>query len=399
MQSLVSERIKALRANPSAGAIRKMFEEGAALKAQYGEENVFDFSLGNPDLEPPAELTNAVKACAQDASAGRHGYMQNAGYAEARAAMAQKTAIEQGVSVKAEHIVMACGAAGALNVVLKALLNAGDEVIVLRPYFPEYEHFIENHGGKVIRVGTKDDFSLDVPAIAAACTEKTAALILNSPNNPTGRIYPERELKELAAALRAAGDSCGRLPFIIADEPYRAIVYEGKKVPPLFPLYENAAVVTSFAKSLSVPGERLGYIAVNPACAEAAEFTAACAFCTRILGFVNANAFFQKVIAQCWNAPVDYSPYEKRRSLVMSVMEEAGLHYAKPDGAFYLFVKVPDGWNGDDLAFTEHLKKFNILAAPGTGFGARGWFRIAFCVPENTILSSKEAFFKAVHSK
>ena len=399
MQSLVSERIRALCNNPEANAIRKMFEEGAALKAQYGAENVFDFSLGNPDLEPPIQLIQAVKALADDTAAGRHGYMPNAGWPEARAAMAQKTTREQGVPVTAEHIVMACGAAGALNVILKALLNAGDEVIVICPYFPEYERYIENHGGKIVRVGTKDDFSLDISAIAAACTPKTAALILNSPNNPTGRIYSAEELQELAAALYTVGEKCGRLPFIIADEPYRAITYDKKQVPPLFPLYENTAVVTSFAKSLSVPGERIGYIAVNPACAEAAGVAAACAFCTRILGFVNAPAFFQKVIAHNWNAPVDYSPYEKRRSLIMSVMDTAGLRYAVPDGAFYLFVKVPDDWNGDDRAFTEHLKKFNILAAPGTGFGARGWFRIAFCVSENTILSSKEAFYKAVHSQ
>ena len=294
---------------------------------------------------------------------------------------------------------MSCGAAGAINTVLKAVLNPDDEVIVPCPYFAEYDHYIANHGGIIRRVKTKDDFSLDIEAIKSACSQKTAAIIINSPNNPTGCIYSREEIQNLADALRSVQDRCGRLPFIISDEPYRAIVYDGKKVSPIFPIYENAAVVTSFAKNLSIPGERIGYIAINPACTEAAKLTEACTFCTRILGYVNAPAFFQKVIAKSWNAQCDYSPYKKRRNLIMSVMDYAGLQYQIPDGAFYLFVKVPARWNGDDIAFTSHLKQFNILCVPGTSFGTSGWFRIAFCVPENTILNSKEAFYKAVHSK
>ena len=399
MKSTVSERIKSLLENPNVGAIRKMFEDGAALKAKYGAENVFDFSLGNPDLEVPAELINAVKETALSTLAGRHGYMQNSGYEQTRKAMAEKTSLEQEVKVDFSNIIMSCGAAGAINTGLKAVLNPDDEVIVPCPYFAEYDHYIANHGGIIRRVKTKDDFSLDIEAIKSACSQKTAAIIINSPNNPTGCIYSREEIQNLADALRSVQDRCGRLPFIISDEPYRAIVYDGKKVSPIFPIYENAAVVTSFAKNLSIPGERIGYIAINPACTEAAKLTEACTFCTRILGYVNAPAFFQKVIAKSWNAQCDYSPYKKRRNLIMSVMDYAGLQYQIPDGAFYLFVKVPARWNGDDIAFTSHLKQFNILCVPGTSFGTSGWFRIAFCVPENTILNSKEAFYKAVHSK
>ncbi len=399
MKSTVSERIKSLLENPNVGAIRKMFEDGAALKAKYGAENVFDFSLGNPDLEPPSELVKAVKETALSTLAGRHGYMQNSGYEQTRKAMAEKTSLEQEVKVDFSNIIMSCGAAGAINTVLKAVLNPDDEVIVPCPYFAEYDHYIANHGGIIRCVKTKDDFSLDIEAIKSSCTPKTAAIIINSPNNPTGRVYTKDEIRSLADALHEMQDKCGRLPFIISDEPYRAIVYDGKKVSPIFPIYENAAVVTSFAKNLSIPGERIGYIAINPACTEAAKLTEACTFCTRILGYVNAPAFFQKVIAKRWNAQCDYSPYKKRRNLIMSVMDYAGLQYQIPDGAFYLFVKVPARWNGDDIAFTSHLKQFNILCVPGTSFGTSGWFRIAFCVPENTILNSKEAFYKAVRSK
>ncbi|MGI5092445.1 pyridoxal phosphate-dependent aminotransferase [Treponema socranskii] len=394
---MIAAYIRDLLESPKAGVIRKMFEEGARLKKKYGAENVYDFSLGNPDLDPPDSIARAIERIASDNSHGTHGYMPNAGYLLAREAMAKKTEAEQGVSVPATHVVMSCGAAGALNVVLKSLLNAGDEVIVPSPYFTEYDHYIRNHAGTIVRVKTKSDFSLDCNAIVNALTEKTAAVLINSPNNPTGRIYSADDIASLSAALREHGKKCGRMPYLICDEPYRAITYGGKKVPPVFPLYENAVIVTSFAKNLSLPGERIGYLALNPACPEADVFIAAAIFSTRILGYVNAPAFFQKVVASSWNAPCDYSPYEKRCTLLKEIMDYAGLEYAKPDGAFYLFVKVPDAWNGDDLAFTNHLKKYNILCAPGSGFGGEGWFRIAYCVSERTIIDSRDAFYKAVH--
>ena len=391
--------MKSILENPANGVIRKMFEEGALLKKKYGEDNVYDFSIGNPDLDPPAEVVEAIKEIAADTSPMCHGYMPNPGYMQARQAMAEKTSLEQGTAVPADCVIMSVGAAGAMNCVFKALLNVGDEVIVPAPYFAEYGHYCANHGGTLRPVPTKNDFSLDTDAIKAALTEKTAAVIINSPNNPTGRIYSREEIQALSAVLTAHGEKTGRYPYIVCDEPYRAITYGGKKVAPVFPEYRQAVVVTSFAKNLSVPGERIGYIAVNPASDDASEMVAACILATRILGFVNAPAFFQKVIARSWNARCDYSLYEKRCREIMEIMDYAGLQYAKPEGAFYLFVKVPEGWNGDDMAFTEHLKKFNILCAPGTGFGGKGWFRISYCVAEKTILNSKEAFYKAIHSK
>ena len=396
---MIARNMKSILENPANGVIRKMFEEGALLKKKYGEDNVYDFSIGNPDLDPPSEVVEAIEEIAADTSPMCHGYMPNPGYMQARQAMAEKTSLEQGTAVPADCVIMSVGAAGAMNCVFKALLNVGDEVIVPVPYFAEYVHYCANHGGTLRPVPTKNDFSLDTDAIKAALTEKTAAVIINSPNNPTGRIYSREEIQALSAVLTAHGEKTGRYPYIVCDEPYRAITYGGKKVAPVFPEYRQAVVVTSFAKNLSVPGERIGYIAVNPASDDASEMVAACILATRILGFVNAPAFFQKVIARSWNARCDYSLYEKRCREIMEIMDYAGLQYAKPEGAFYLFVKVPEGWNGDDMAFTEHLKKFNILCAPGTGFGGKGWFRISYCVAEKTILNSKEAFYKAIHSK
>ncbi|MCQ2597762.1 MAG: pyridoxal phosphate-dependent aminotransferase [Treponema sp.] len=392
---MIAKHVKQILESPSNGVIRKMFEEGALLKQKYGEDNVFDFSIGNPDLDPPKEVQVAIEKYAKDTSKGTHGYMPNAGYQFCRQAMADKTAKEQGVPVDFSNVVMCVGAGSALNVALKSLLNAGDEVIVPCPYFTEYDHYIHNHNGEIVRVPTKADFSLDIEAIKAALNEKTAAIIINSPNNPSGRIFSEEDMTALAAALKAFGEKSGRYPYIIADEPYRAITYGGKTVASVFPKYEYTIICTSFAKNLSVPGERIGYTCVNPACPEAKEVVAANIFCLRTMGFVNAPAFFQKVIAESWDAECDYSLYEKRRNELIEVMDYAGFEYAVPEGAFYLFVKVPEGWDGDDMAFTNHLKKFNILCAPGSGFGGKGWFRIAYCCAEKTILNSREAFKKA----
>ena len=396
---MISKQIDSLVKSPTAGVIRKMFEEGALLKEKYGADKVYDFSLGNPDLDPPQKVIEAIQEYAKDTSPNCHGYMPNAGYPFARQAMADKTSKEQGVRVPKECVIMAVGAAGALNATLKALLNPGDEVIVPCPYFTEYDHYIHNHGGEIIRVSTKADFGLDPEAIKAALNEKTAAVIINSPNNPSGRIYSDEELQQLADVLKAHAQKSGRSPYLICDEPYRAITYGGKKVASSFPKYEYSVIVTSFAKNLSVPGERIGYIAVNPACPEQKDFIAAAIFATRILGYVNAPAFFQKVIAKSWDCECDYSLYEKRRNEIVEIMDYAGLKYAMPEGAFYLFVKVPDGWNDDDLAFTNHLKDYNILCAPGSAFGGKGWFRIAYCCSEQTILNSREAFYKATHGE
>ena len=393
---MISKCIKSLVESPSSGVIRKMFEEGAALKKKFGAENVYDFSLGNPDLDPPKKVTDAIKEVCNAESHLCHSYMPNAGYPETRAAMAKKTSLEQGVEVPFENLVMQVGAAGALNSILKALLNPGDQVIVPAPYFVEYDHYIHNHGGDIVRAKTNEDFSLNAHYIEALLNEKTAAIIINSPNNPTGRIYSEKEIDDLCSVLKAHGKKTGRYPYIICDEPYRAITYNGAKVAAVFPKYEYSIIGTSFAKNLSIPGERIGYAAVNPACPEAKDLVAAIIFATRILGYVNAPAFFQKVIAKSWDAECDYSLYEKRCKEICEVMDYAGLKYVKPEGAFYLWVKCPDKWKDDDMAFVNHMKSFNILCAPGSGFGGKGWFRIAYCCSEETILNSREAFKRAV---
>ncbi len=396
---MISKRIKELVESPSAGVIRKMFEEGTILKQKYGEDKVFDFSIGNPDLDPPEKVQKAIEKYAKDESHLCHGYMPNAGYQFAREAMAKKTSLEQNIEIDYTNVIMSVGAAGALNSVLKALLNNEDEVVVPCPYFTEYDHYISNSNGKIVRVKTKSDFSLDVEEIKKNLTEKTAAIIINSPNNPSGKVYTDENILELVSVLNEHGKKTNRYPYIICDEPYRAIIYGGKKVAPVFSKYENAVVVTSFAKNLSLPGERIGYICVNPKCKEKGDLISACIFATRILGFVNAPAFFQKVISESWDAECDYSLYEKRRNELIEVMDYAGFEYAVPEGAFYLFVKVPKSWNDDDLAFTNHLKKYNILCAPGSSFGGKGWFRIAYCCSEKTILNSKESFKKAFIEK
>ncbi len=379
--------------------LEKCLKKELSSKKKYGNDKVFDFSLGNPDLDPPQQVFDVIKEQALDTSHNCHGYMPNAGYPEVREAMAQKESQEQGVEVHGDSVVMSCGAAGAMNALFKAILNPGDEVVVPIPFFSEYRHYVANHGGTLIQAMSKPDFSLDVDAIYASLTEKTAAVIINSPNNPSGRIYSKEDIAGLVAVLRKHGEKTGRYPYLVCDEPYRAITFDGKSVAPVFPVYEHSVILTSFAKNLSLPGERIGYICVNPVCPDHDELVAACIFATRILGYVNAPGFFQKVVAKVWNASCDYSLYEKRCKEMTAILDKAGITYAKPEGAFYLFCKVPEGWGDDDNAFVEHLKKHLILCAPGTGFGAKGWFRIAYCVSESTILASESAFYAAAHSK
>ena len=392
----VSTYIKETMTSKGAGVIRKMFEEGIRLKKEYGDDKVFDFSLGNPDLDPPEEVSAEFARIAGSREKNFHGYMPNAGYMETRNAMAEKTSLEQGVKVDGSCLVMSVGAAGALNSLFKAILNEGDEVVVPAPFFVEYRHYAHNYGGKLIEVPTKADFSLDTSAIAKALTPKTAAVLINSPNNPTGRIYSQDDLHALALVLEEHAKKCGRKPYLICDEPYRAISYDGVKVASAFTEYDSAIVVTSFAKNLSLPGERIGYIAVNPACPDKDEVVAACIFTTRILGYVNAPALMQRVVAKTWNAPVDYSLYERRRNELMENLDAAGIEYVKPEGAFYLWCKVPEKFGTDDMAFADHLKKHLILCAPGSGFGGKGWFRLAYCVSEQSIINSRQAFIDAM---
>lgn len=385
--------------------IRKMFEEGIALKKQFGENNVFDFSIGNPDLEPPKKILDTIKEVANSIDKGRHGYMPNPGFVETRQAIAKKVSLEQEMEIPFQNTVMSVGAAGALNTVFKSILSPNDEIIVPAPFFAEYTRYAENHGGVLVPVPTKPDFSLDVEAIKARLSNKTAAVLINSPNNPTGKIYTESDIDLLSNALNEHGKKTGRFPYLIADEPYRKIVYGNKKVVPIFKFYDSSVVVSSFAKDLSLPGERLGYIAVSPKCPDAEDFIGACIFCTRTLGYVNAPGFFQRVIANAWDAEADYSSYAERKDALTDALDAAGIEYAEPEGAFYLFCKVPapkkaenaikDGQTSDG-AFCDFLKKYCILGVPGTGFGCSGYIRLAYCVSLDSIKNSKQAFVKAL---
>jgi aspartate aminotransferase len=381
-----------------------MFEAGALLREQLGPDKVFDFSLGNPDLEPPPEFVQALRAAAASEELGSHAYMVNAGYRSARAAMALKVSLEHAAAATADDIVMTTGAAGALNVIFKTVLNPGDEVVAIRPYFAEYGAYVENHQGVLVVADSAADFALDPAAVARVLTPRTAAVILNSPNNPSGRVYPAAAIQALAGVLTAHAAKTGRAPYLVVDEPYRDIVYDGISVPPVMPAYTETIVASSFSKSLSIPGERLGYIAVNPGIAEKSLLMAGLTTSNRVLGFVNAPALMQRAVTAAWHAKADVSRYARRRDMLTAILRDVGIRYAMPEGAFYLFCKVPAGGpaalaapasapgESSDIAFAMALKDHGVLAVPGSGFGCPGWFRLSYCVPEPTIEGSRAAF-------
>lgn len=373
--------------------IRKMFEEGARLKAQYGTENVFDFSLGNPDLPPPPKFEAALQRQAAQAGPGQHGYMPNGGYPQVRDKVAAQVGREQGVDLSGKEVLMTCGAAGALNAALKALLDPGDEVILLAPYFVEYGFYVDNHGGVAKVVPTGEAFDLDLQAIAAAITPRTKAILINSPNNPTGQIYPAADLARLGELLTAARKKHGATVYLLADEPYRKIVFDGHRVPGVFQAYSNSIVASSYSKDLSLPGERIGYLAVHPEIEEKAALLGALTLANRILGFVNAPALMQKVVAELQGTTVDCAAYTRRRELFCSLLAEAGYQFVPPKGAFYLFPRSP---LEDEVAFVNLLREQRILAVPGRGFGRPGYFRLAFCVEDEVIARSAAGFKKAL---
>ena len=285
--------------------IRKMFEDGIRLKKEFGEENVFDFSLGNPNVSPPERFKELMREVAADESPGVHAYMPNAGNNEARRAIADYLSREHSVSLSAENIIMSCGAGGALNVVLKTLLNPGDEVLIPAPFFVEYRFYVDNCGGVTTLVETKDDFSLDLEAIENAISKKTKIVLINSPNNPTGKVYDEKSVTALAAILEAKSNEIGQEIYLISDEPYRDIVFDGVKVPSVLKIYRNSIIATSYSKSISIPGERIGFLAINPGITDCELLTGGMILCTRILGFVNAPAFMQRVIGKMQGTLVD----------------------------------------------------------------------------------------------
>ncbi len=367
--------------------IRKMFEEGMRLKGLHGEENVFDFSIGNPDLDLPPEVAAALTHIAADPSPATHGYMSNSGYLSTRTAVAEHLSARSGQTIPAESIVMTAGAAGALNVVLKTLLDPGDEVIVLAPFFMEYAFYIENHGGRCVIVQTDSSFLPDLPALQAAITAKTKAVIINSPNNPTGVVYDQTVLDGLRSLLEAVDHPV----YVISDEPYNEIVYDGVQVPSTLASFTHAIMCYSFSKSLSLAGERIGYIAVNPAADEYEHLMNGLVMANRILGFVNAPALFQKTIEAAirMGAKVDAGNYQARRDALLAIVRDAGFSCPTPAGAFYLFPRSP---LADDRAFAAAAAAHNILCVPGSAFGRPGFFRLAFCVGMPTIQRSAQAF-------
>ena len=372
--------------------IRKMFEEGARLKAEFGEKNVFDFSLGNPDVAPPWQFYQTLREVVEDDLPGSHGYMPNGGYPFVREALASRLSEEQGVSMEGGDILMSCGAAGGLNVVMKALLDPGDEVIILAPFFVEYNFYVDNHGGVTRVVKTDEQFNLDLDAIEEALTEKTKAVLVNSPNNPTGQVYSGESLQALGRLLDHAGEKFCRAIYLIADEPYRKIIFDGGEVPSIMKTTTNSIVVSSYSKDISLAGERIGYVAVHPDIHEKKVLIDSLTLANRILGFVNAPALMQRVVAELQGVSVDSGIYEKRREVFCQVLEQAGFDFVKPRGAFYLFPKTPL----DDARFCSILQEEKILAVPGRGFGTPGYIRLTFCVDESVIIRSKEGFRRAM---
>jgi aspartate aminotransferase len=372
-----------------ASFIRKMFEEGVRLKEKFGAANVFDFSLGNPNVDPPAEFRERLRELASSKIPGMHMYMPNAGYPETRAAVAAEVSSSRGVALQAAQVVMTCGAGGALNVILKTILDPGEEVIIPSPFFVEYRFYVDNAGGVARIVPTREDFSLDLDAIRGAVTERTKAVLINSPNNPTGKVYDQASIVALAALLTEQGRALKRDLYLISDEPYSEIVYDGVTAPSVLKAYPHTFIATSYSKSLSLPGERIGYIAVNPAIGDLEKVMGGLILCNRILGFVNAPALMQRAIVDLQGVKVDVETYRRKRDLLCDGLASVGYRVNKPQGAFYLFPRTPIA---DDVRFANALQERRILTVPGSGFYGPGHIRIAYCVDDATILGAIEGF-------
>jgi aspartate aminotransferase len=374
--------------------IRKMFEEGIRLKKEFGEENVFDLSLGNPVIEPPEEVRKALIESARDESHGLHRYMPNAGLADVRAVIAESLSPECKVELSANDVVMVCGAAGGLNITLKTLLDPGDEVIIFAPYFVEYLFYADNHGGKAVAVPTLDDFRLNFEALQNALNEKTKAVIINSPNNPTGVLYSRQELQELARVLKAHSDKLGKAVYLISDDPYKKITFDGVEAPNIMEFYQDSIYITSHSKDIALPGERIGFLAVHPQCESAGLLMAGLIFCNRVLGFVNAPALIQRVVKQVQGVTVDVEQYRRKRDYLYNELIRIGYQVVKPQGAFYFFPKSP---LEDEVEFVKKLADKKVLVVPGRGFGLPGYFRISYCLPDSVIEGSIAGFEKAYH--
>ncbi|MCX5816406.1 MAG: pyridoxal phosphate-dependent aminotransferase [Proteobacteria bacterium] len=384
---IVSHKIK--KQMEETGWIRRMFEEGINMKKRYGDENVYDFSLGNPDVEPPEQLKQSLIDILTHPTAGMHRYMPNNGYEDVRGEIADYLKDCYGLPFTSQHVYMTAGCAGGLNILLKSMLNKEDEVIIPKPYFMEFKYYVESHGGVIKLVDTKEDFQLDIEAIERAITTKTRAILINSPNNPTGVIYGEKTLQELADLLYAHRRD-GKKIYVISDDAYKKLFYENLPPPNIFSIYDLVISVTSHSKDLALPGERIGYITVSPKIGEANMLISALMFSSRALGFVNATALFQRVVGKFQKNSVDILEYQKKRDIFYNALVEAGFQCTKPMGAFYMFPKSPID---DELEFVKILQeKEHILAVPGRGFGKGGYFRVAYCVPIDKILGALDGF-------
>ena len=366
--------------------IRRMFEIGIQLRRERGAENVFDFSLGNPEVEPPAAVIAALRRVVAENAPRSHGYMPNAGYPAVRATIARGLAARTEAPFTAEHVIMTSGAAGAINTVLKSILDPGDEVIVLSPYFPEYRFYIENHRGCVVPVETAEDFQPDIARIARAITPRTRAIILNSPNNPTGALYSAEKLAKLNRIVRE--------PILaISDEPYRPLTYDGVTPPETLRIVERTVLAWSWSKAMAIPGERIGYLAISPRLTEAAALIDACTFANRILGYINAPAIWQRVVAEVPDAHVDVSLYQAKRDLLCDALNAMGYDAPRPQGSFYVFPRTPIA---DDVAFIRELQTEGILAVPGAGFGRDGYMRLSLTIAKAEIERSLPGFERAI---
>lgn len=373
--------------------IRRMFDEGAELKKKLGADNVFDFTLGNPVNEPPAVVEEELIRLVTERKPGAHRYMPNAGLPEVRDSIAKYVSKESGQRLGQDHVIMTCGAGGALNVMLKALLNPGDEVVITAPYFAEYLFYIDNHQGAVRVARTNERFQPDMAELEKAMGPKTRVLLLNSPNNPTGAVYPEAVLKDIGALLEKVSKENGRPVYLVMDEPYRKLTYDGMSVPHVFKSYRRSIIATSHSKDLNLPGERIGYIAIHPDADDTGKLSSAMTLANRILGFVNAPALFQRLVGGLQDVIPDMSVYAENREILFNGLTGAGYGVVKPEGGFYIFARSPIE---DDVKFVNILKKRNVLVVPGSGFGRGGYFRISFCVEPEVCRAALPGFSAAI---